>query len=245
MIIYFSSTGNCKYVAERLAAQLGDKSASILEVNDINLAPDESLGFVFPTYFWRLPSIVDEYMKNVSIRSAKETPYIYFIATYGSTCGQTGTFMKKHLKSKGFRLSASYSVKMADDWTVLFDLSDSSKVESIIAAENPQIEEIIQSVRSKEKGCKMKATLPMIMVCGSKMVYHMARRTKHLHADNSCIGCGLCERECPVSAIEIRSGKPVWIKERCTMCLHCLHSCPEFAIQYDNKTQKHGQYKHP
>lgn len=52
-------------------------------------------------------------------------------------------------------------------------------------------------------------------------------------------------RKCPVNAIEIRDNKPVWMKDKCTMCLGCLHCCPKFAIQYGKNTKKHGRYKNP
>ena len=69
---------------------------------------------------------------------------------------------------------------------------------------------------------------------------------KNLHVEDDCIGCGLCARKCPVQAIEIRDGKPVWVKEQCALCLRCLHLCPKFAIQYGNgRTRKHGQYRNP
>lgn len=71
------------------------------------------------------------------------------------------------------------------------------------------------------------------------------RKTSHFKVENSCIGCGLCAKNCPVSAIEIRNKKPVWVKDRCVMCLSCLHHCPKFAIQYENRTKKHGQYTNP
>lgn len=51
--------------------------------------------------------------------------------------------------------------------------------------------------------------------------------------------------KCPVQAIEMKAGRPVWVKEKCVMCLGCLHRCPRFAIQYENRTQKHGQYTNP
>ena len=72
-----------------------------------------------------------------------------------------------------------------------------------------------------------------------------AGKTSHLHVSDDCTGCSLCEKNCPVDAIEMEDGKPVWVIEKCAMCLGCLHRCPKFAIQYDNRTKKHGQYQHP
>lgn len=54
-----------------------------------------------------------------------------------------------------------------------------------------------------------------------------------------------CVKSCPVKAIDLQMKKPVWVKNECVMCLRCLHLCPKFAIQYDNKTQNHGQYLNP
>lgn len=71
------------------------------------------------------------------------------------------------------------------------------------------------------------------------------RRTAHFRAEESCVGCGLCAKKCPVQAIEMRERKPVWVKEKCALCLGCLHRCPKFAIQYGKNTQRHGQYKNP
>ena len=64
--------------------------------------------------------------------------------------------------------------------------------------------------------------------------------------ESRCVDCGLCAKKCPVQAIVMKDGYPVWIENECEMCLGCLHRCPMFAIQYGNgKTNKHGQYRNP
>ena len=42
---------------------------------------------------------------------------------------------------------------------------------------------------------------------------YAARRTAHFRVEDSCIGCGLCARKCPVQAIRMENGRPVWAQE--------------------------------
>lgn len=55
----------------------------------------------------------------------------------------------------------------------------------------------------------------------------------------------LSAQKCPVQAIELQAGKPVWVKKNCAMCLGCLHRCPQFAIQDGPNTKAYGQYRNP
>ncbi len=245
MIVYFSSTGNCEFAAKQLARALADTALPIQAARTIHLAAGEGLGFVFPTYFWRLPSVVTDYLKALTVTAEDDLPYVYFIATYGSTCGQTGTFMKRLLRKKGLPLSLCCSVKTVDDWTVWFDLTKQETVSAALATEAAELSKALDLVTRRETGSYMRDTLPMPAVMGSGIFYNMARKTKHLRVKDSCIGCGKCAAECPTRAIALQDGRPAWTVPSCAMCLHCLHTCPVFAIQYEDKTEAHGQYRHP
>ena len=76
MIIYFSGTGNSLYVAKKLLSE-SERLVSIadcMKQNDfsIELEKDEKLGFVFPVYFYTVPSIVREFIEKVKIQTKRK-----------------------------------------------------------------------------------------------------------------------------------------------------------------------------
>ena len=241
MIIYFSATGNCKYVAERLSAATGDKMISILDCIAENKYDftDSTIGIISPTYNYTLPTVTREFLGKVKLNAK----YLYFVATYGTSPGGTGKHAKK-LIQKDF--NAYYSIRMADTWTPIFDLSTPEKIAKFTKTTETDIDSVINHIISRDCGQYMNNRALAIFAAPGKLFYENVRKTKHLWVEDSCIGCGLCARKCPVHAIEMQNKKPVWVKDKCAMCLGCLHRCPKFAIQYGNgKTKLHGQYTNP
>ena len=247
MILYFSATGNSEYAARRIAAETKDIAVSITDCYKQRIFSfnerQETLGIVSPTYSFGLPIIVTEFLQKLKLKYKPN--YIYFVATYGTTPGQTGRFAEELLAPKGLSFSARFSVKMPDTWTPMFDLSNKEKVRRINDKAELEIDRIIEQIKNFAAGDFMNHKLPYpIAKIGHLMEYDAMRRTKHFSVEDTCIGCGLCARNCPVSAIKLNHHKPEWTKEQCVMCLSCLHHCPKFAIQYGKHTKKHGQYTH-
>lgn len=58
-----------------------------------------------------------------------------------------------------------------------------------------------------------------------KTIYY----TDKLKISDSCIGCGLCSKECPMKNIKMKENRAVPGK-RCTMCYRCISLCPQKAI---------------
>ena len=61
MVLYFTGTGNSRYVAERIAGALGDELLSMndrIKAGDTSpVTSDERLVIVTPTYAWRMKNL--------------------------------------------------------------------------------------------------------------------------------------------------------------------------------------------
>lgn len=245
MIFYFSATGNSRHAAERIAAATGEKAISITdclkkEAFDFSAGNDKLLGFVCPVYNFGLPVTVIDFIERMNINQNPD--YVFTLVTYGGFSGGASKMLKDKLKKKKIKINARFSVRMPDTWTPVYDVSDKEKIALTNKKADKKISRIINMINKKSNGNFDCRRIPF----GDKFYggYEAMRRTSTLSVSEKCIGCGICESQCPTQAIEIQNGKPAWVKEKCAMCLGCLHHCPEFAIHRGEKTKIHGQYKH-
>jgi flavodoxin/Pyruvate/2-oxoacid:ferredoxin oxidoreductase delta subunit len=117
-IYYFSGTGNSLVVARDLALKLSGNLISIPSVMDsenITTGADV-IGIVFPVYFATndnggIPLIVEKFIRKLENISPK---YLFAVCTHGGTPGTTMENLSKIIKASGGKLSAGFSVKLAN-----------------------------------------------------------------------------------------------------------------------------------
>ena len=82
-------------------------------------------------------------------------------------------------------------------------------------------------------------------ICSSlvNVVYYpLIVKDKKFYAEDTCSGCGLCVKKCPLNNITVENGKPVW-HGNCTHCMACISYCPVEAIEYGNRSKGKRRYK--
>ena len=249
MIFYFSGTGNSFYVAERLHESENRELINIADaVNEkqfkYSVADGEKVGIVFPVYFWGLPTIVSEFISHLTIENPGK-PFIYTVITCGSAIGNAGKMLSKLLKERGLQLDSVFSVKMPDNYVMMFTLADEKKQNLTLQSAEKEIKKIAEHLKANEKNDFSNRGHFAPLTPLAYKLYGIYRKTKKFYATDKCTNCGLCEKICPSKAIEMTSKKPEWVKEKCSHCTACINRCPTKAIQYGNSTEKRERYTNP
>lgn len=240
MIYYFSGTGNSKWVAEQIAKQTDDEAQSIPAVlkngAPVAVGADERIGVVFPVYAWGAPHIVEEFCRTLAIQ-----PGAYAFAV--CTCGDEAGKAIRRLKSV-FSWQAAWSLAMPNNYVVGFEVDQPELAKKKVDLAREKLPQIAQGILAKSSAFDVHegsgAGWKSFMI--HPMFNRFARSTSAFHVTSDCNACGLCARICPVEAIQLENGRPVWIKAQCEQCSGCINRCPQRAIQYGASTSKRGRY---
>lgn len=241
MIYYFSGTGNSKWIAQELARLTGDEAQSIAKLlNDgpttVFAGENAPIGVVFPVYAWGAPLIVEQFCKQIKLASGA---YPYVVCTCGDETGKAIVRLKKI-----FAYQAAWSVKMPNNYIAGFDVDSPELERKKISEASERVKRIAEAVLARTSVYDVyegpSAGLKTALV--RPMFNRFARATSRFSVDESCNNCGLCARICPIHAIQLKDGKPVWVKKDCTQCMGCINRCPQRAIQLGAGTRDRGRY---
>ena len=149
MIFYFSGTGNSKYVAGRIAEALDD---TLLCMNDRIKADDispiktgEHLVIVTPTYAWRIPRLVRDWLLKTPLRGAR---HAWFVMTCGSEIGSADTYNRMLCQAKGLVCMGTAQIVMPENYIAMFNAPHVDEARQIVAAAQPSIDRAIAAIRA-------------------------------------------------------------------------------------------------
>jgi ferredoxin len=247
-IFYFSGTGNSLWSAKKLAQVINQKNpqenCSLFNIgaeaqkSEIVIEADAVI-FVFPSYAYGLPLIVRRFAKSAVFK----TPYIASLVTYGSSpCGTLGA-LRRILKKKGIGKLFFVKIPAVENYLAMFGTPKAQTVQKRVAMqERATIEAAIAIMERRENKASafypFSAFVSMLFSLGVKIFY------KHYKLSADCRGCGVCEKLCPVSAIVMKDGKPVFTN-KCEHCQGCVNMCPLRAISFGRVKFGTPGYHHP
>lgn len=244
MICYFSGTGNSQYAAKQIAETTGDELFSINHslksgMKEV-LHSEKPYVFVAPVYAWRMPRIVENWIRENEFEGSRDA---YFILTCGDSCGNAEQYAIKLCKEKGFRLRGLAPVVMPENYIAMYPVPSPQEAQAILEKSKEQIASLADCIKYDRPLPQTPVSFAGRLESGpvNPLFYAFCVKDKGFYYTDSCIGCGKCARLCPLNNITLQGNKPIW-KGNCTHCMACICCCPTKAIEYNNKTKGRHRY---
>ncbi len=233
--IYFSGTGNSRYAAELFCREYDkDAIAYTIEDDDVLKAVNSAdvIVFSYPVQFSTVPKIMRDFVTNN--KELWRNKKIFVIATMGLFSGDGAGMLGRLLESYGAEVIGGLHLKMPDsiaDEKALKRPLEKNK-ELVIQA-GQKIKECVRQLKEGHPPLEGMGLLYRLAGFFGQRLYFGHKTKKYsskLKIDKEkCIGCGKCEKLCPMENIVIVGQKAV-SGDRCTMCYRCINKCPEQAI---------------
>lgn len=240
-IIYFSGTGNTKFIAENLKLEITNQKVDLINIERDRLNPEEYESIIIggPVYAERYPEILLKYIEeNLNKYNGK-------CMLFTTQASKNETYAFQHAINRLDFLNITYCmyVTMPNNfYNFMFKMS--SKEEKMLIRQSVKlirrgIEEFFND--AKKFYPKKKINVDIIdIVYNLVYPYYINYLTKKINIDVSkCSNCKLCEKRCPVNCIKITDRAT--FNSNCIFCQRCMCNCPNEAFLYKNK--KFIQYR--
>ena len=241
MILYFTGTGNSRWIAEQLAEATQDTAVGMADCLRRHAMPEglseaERVGVVFPVHSWYAPRVVVDFLMRIRLPRCR---YRYAVCTCGDDAGKCMTRLAAH-----FPLDAAWSATMPNTYIPMFELDSDrlcrQKVEEARRLVAFMAGEVLQQKRVWKVHEGSAAWLKTYLI--NPLSVRFIIRSSGFRVESGCVSCGTCGASCPVGNIRMEAGRPVW-GEHCIHCMACVHACPRKVIQYGRNTWKKGRYR--
>jgi len=240
-IYYFSGTGNSYRVAKKICDSLENSKLINIAKEQISSHDNtsETIGIVFPLYYFGIPVIVEEFLLQLKI---PENAYVFVMVTRGQPmAGGAKRQLDTAFHASGRTYNFLRYVTMGNNYS--FHAFNGSN-ENVKVRRNKKADEKILTFLADIKAKRQSRIFSIldyppfptitykIPTYGYRHFLQVYNQDTCFKVDESlCNRCKKCERACPTDNIEVGS-KVEWKHTNCQMCLACYNCCPKNAIQY-------------
>lgn len=233
LVLYFTGTGNCLYVARSIAGSEGEVLSipQMVKQNRYDFEADE-IGLVYPIYGHMPPNMVRRFIKKAKLKA----DYKFAVLTYGNRKCSASEIWDGIARKAGNAFDYITTMVMVDNWLPNFDMNEQMKIDKHIPESLARINADISSRRHWIEPCTDEERTQhqgfMERSGADPEVGFLMDSGKCFAVTDACIGCGVCVDVCPRGNYELTS-QGVKTEGDCEFCFACIQNCPQKAIVFN------------
>lgn len=248
IILYFSGTGNSKFIANEFSRHMACKAYSIEEEIDFNalLIEHETIAFCYPIYGSCVPKIFREFVE--SHLNALRDKKLIILSTQYLFSGDGARVFTDLLKEIPYKVIYAEHFNMPNNICnfFLFPIANDEKISKQLSKNLAKLNRVSEDI--KHQVTRTRGFNPLSKFLGfiSQRAYFPAgekRAIKDVRIQDTCIHCGICITKCPTKNLYESDGRISGLG-KCTLCYRCVNLCPKKAITVLIHAKVSKQYRY-
>ena len=244
IILYFTGTGNCLYIARQIAVQNeSDHHAKsqpietellsipqLMKEQRFEFEADE-IGIVYPIYGHMPPNMVRRFIQKATLKAG----YKFAVLTYGARKCNAVEIWDDVSSKAGVKFDYISTILMVDNWLPNFDMNEQVKIDKHIPENLQKIKEDIavqkhwhEPVTEEEREIHRNFMAHTGLNPDTGFLIDSA---KYFTITDACIECEACISVCPRGNYEL-TAQGIRPHGECEFCFACIQNCPQKAIQF-------------
>ncbi len=231
LILYFSATGNTRFLAHRLKSMLGDEDTDIMSLKSFQkqgIPPVDELIIMSPIHAFSITPLVINAVQSIDSTFIKKL-HIINVGCNTLWINEGASLpLLKIARQKNWALGINKTVAMPLTIVYRFPRDKGSE---IIRESLTTLSHLAKAILEEKQDF---TPIPRRAVLLSKIskLEHQAVKLfgLELFANHKCSQCNGCAKLCPTKNITTYEGRPPKFGCNCMMCMSCIYSCPSSAI---------------
>lgn len=249
---YFSGTGNTRFVALRLCKKLSlHYQTSAYDISDASdftalLKNADCILLAFPVYGSSPPVPMRRFVYKYA--EALKNKEVIIVITQYMFSGDGAASLGRTVEKFGGKVKFAEHFNMPNNLSdcKIFAVKNGAEIEGMLQKAEKRMDRFVERIVNGKP--LRRGFNPLSRAVGYYCQRKFFRRGEgvkktKLNIDSAkCIGCGLCEKQCPVKNIRVENGKAT-PQGNCALCYRCVNLCPKKAITLCGKQPPDIQYK--
>ena len=246
LMLYFSGTGNSKYIAQLFCQNMDALCHSIEEDIDFEplIASEETIGFCYPIYGSRVPRPMREFA--VKHMQGLQNKKLIIFCTQIFFSGD-GARAFTDIFPPGFaKVVYAEHFRMPNNVCNLFltPLSSEKRIQTYLTKAHRNMQAVCDDIKKEKiKRCGFNPISRALgLIQGSFLPGIEKRALGKVWINETCNHCLLCVSICPMQNFESKNGT-ITTKHNCAICYRCINKCPQKAISVFLRGKVKRQYQ--